>query len=242
LIDITRPDDPRLAAFAALLERTFADPDSVLGLDRLREFLSDSESARSFRVLVADNADGQVVGGCVFSYVPKTNCGFSEYLVLEPGRRGQGLGRQLFDRRREILDGLAHAHGQLRCRGLFIEADSPVRLPPSLLEAERDSAMDPVERLRIFGHFGFRRVDVPYFQPPLARDKSVVEYLDLLFAPSPWTEPIGVLPVALIVETLAPIWTAWTSASAAARYLQELQARIGAAQLVALEPLSEAAR
>jgi hypothetical protein len=40
LEEITRPEDPRLGDAAALLERTFADPNSVLGLDRIRQFLS----------------------------------------------------------------------------------------------------------------------------------------------------------------------------------------------------------
>lgn len=200
----------------------------------MREFLSAARSAagREFRVLVAENEAGQVIGGSVFSYVPRTNCGFSEYLVLEPHRRGRGLGRELFDARLAMLDALAKANGQVRCRGLFIEVDSPTRMPAAVLEAERALGMDPEERLRIFAHFGFRRVDLPYFQPPLGPGKAPVEYLDLLFAPSPWTEPVGVLPVALILETLAPIWSAWTDASA--EYLQMLRQRIGAARLVAL--------
>jgi GNAT superfamily N-acetyltransferase len=231
---VARPDDPRLVALAALLERTFPDPDSVLGLDRIQQFLS-QQGERIFNVLVAEGSDGRVQGGSVFSYVPRSNCGFSEYLVLEPEMRGRGVGRKLFDRRREILDGLAHQCGHVRCRGQFIEVDSPERTPPELLAAERESSLDAHERLRLFGHFGFLKVDVPYVQPPLGPGKQPVDYLDLLFAP--WEIPMGVIPVEWIVQTLEPIWNAWTPEGAPG-HLAHLRQRIGPARLVSLRPLT----
>jgi GNAT superfamily N-acetyltransferase len=232
LNEITRPDDPRLAAFAMLLLRTFSDPNSVLGLDRMQEFLTQS-SDRTFHVVVAEEA-GRVIGGSVFSYVPRSNCGFSEYLLLQPAARGRGMGRQLFDRRREILNAQAVRRGFGACRGLFIEVDSPQRTPPEMLEAERESSIDVHERLRIFGHLGFRRVDVAYVQPPLDADKQAVDYLDLLFAA--WESEAGGIPAEWILETVEPIWKAWTGPSAA-EYLEQLRERIGARRRVALESI-----
>jgi hypothetical protein len=236
-----RPDDPRLAALADLLRRTFADPNSVLGLDRMQDFMSADPSAagRSFHVIVAEDS-GRVIGGSVFSYVPRSNCGFSEYLVLEPAGRGRGLGRALFNRRRDILNacGLQHGHaGLFPCNGVFIEADNPARTPPKLLEAERESSIDPRQRLRIFSHLGFSRVEVAYIQPPLGVGKESVEYLDLLFAPMS-TPPAGVVPVNWIVDTLAPIWTALSGADTAEGELARLRERIGAARLIGLQPLA----
>src|SRR5262249_11948361 len=157
------PEDPRLIELADLLARTFPDSNSVLGLDRIRQFLADGsqpapqaaslaahDNARRFRVLVAqDGASARVLGLSIFSYVPRANCGFSEYLVVEQSQRGHGLGRKLFDARRALLDADARAHDQSACDGLFIEVDSPWRTPPALLAAE---SVDAMERLRIFDH------------------------------------------------------------------------------------------
>jgi GNAT superfamily N-acetyltransferase len=170
----------------------------------------------------------------VFSYVPASNCGFSEYLVVEPSIRKQGLGRQLFEHRGALLDKHAQQYGNLRCRGVFIEVDSPERTPPELLAAE---SMDAIERLRVFDHFGFKRVDLVYVQPPLGEEKQAVDYLDLLFAPSPRSLPMGVIPVEWILETLAAIWSAWTPL--APEYLRQLRERIGAARLVSLRDAAE---
>jgi hypothetical protein len=229
LSEIARPDDPRLVAFAWLLERTFSDPNSVLDLERIQQFLAQNApgSARRFCVLVAEDHDQRLVGGSVFSYLPESNCGFSEYLLLEPESRGLGLGHALFDRRKMILD--AHAGGS--CRGLFIEVDNPERAPPDTSEA----SLDPHERLSIFGHLGFKRVDVAYVQPPLGPGKEAVDFMDLLF--TSWdVPPVDMLPVEWIVAALTPIWSAWTPETASV-YLEEFRQRVGTSRSVLLQPL-----
>jgi GNAT superfamily N-acetyltransferase len=233
LDEITRPDDSRLVALSALLERTFADPNSVLGLERIQQFLGDNSatSSRWFHALVAENDQKAVVGGSIFSYVPNTACGFSEYLVLEPESRGTGLGRKLFERRKAILNARANGH----CHGLFIEVDSPERTPPEMLEAERSSSMEEYARLRLFAHFGFKRVDIAYVQPPLGPGKQAVDYLDLLFAP--WESDPDVVPVEWILKTLAPIWSAWAPEHSAS-HLEQLRESLGSVPVVSLEPLS----
>jgi GNAT superfamily N-acetyltransferase len=209
-------------------------------MERMQEFLSSSASGdRSFHVVVAeDPAQGRVVGGSIFSYVPRSNCGFSEYLVLEPSARGRGMGRALFDHRRDILNTCATRQHRLRCNGLFIEADNPVRTPPELLDAERESSIDVHQRLRIFGHLGFQRVEIDYVQPPLGAGKESVDYLDLLFAPMT-VPPPGVVPVDWILDTLEPIWAAWAGAGTADVHLAQLREAIGAARLVGLQRLPE---
>ncbi len=216
------PADPRLLDVSNLLDRTFADPNTVLGVDRMREFLAaNSRARRTFRVLLAQTEDRSVVGCSVFSYVPRSNCGFSEYLVVDRELRGTRLGRRLFDRRKELLDAEASESGFGTCRGLFIEVDSPERTPPALAEAERETSLDVRERLRVFDHLGFLRVDVPYVQPSLAPDKKAIDYLDLLFAP--WHETTsGAIPVEWVFETIEPVWSAWTPLTYA-RHLSDLR-------------------
>ena len=215
---IESPADPDLEKLSALMNFTFPDPNTVLGLDRMQEFLAANRpgAARRFCVLVATDParDGAVVGGTVFSYVGRSACGFSEYLLVDRPVRGTGLGRVLFDARKKVLDDTARGGGYGGCRGLFIEVDSPLRVPPDFAAIERQTALDAWERLRLFDHLGFRRVDVPYVQPPLARDKQAIDYLDLLYAP--WqADAAAAIPSAWVLDTLEAIWSAWTPETAA---------------------------
>ena len=238
--EITRPGDPRLGDVVALLERTFTDPNSVLGLDRLREFLSapTGDVPRDFHALVAQaSAPARVVGLSIFSYVPSSNCGFSEYLVVEESLRGQGEGRALFDSRKTVLDADALRYGNLDCNGLFIEVDSPSRTPPELLAAD---SFDATQRLRVFRHLGFRRVAIAYVQPPLAPGKAPVDHMDLLFAPWASDAPTDTISAAWIVATLRAIWSAWAP-SVADAYLTQLEGQLRGARTVGLgDPLDAA--
>lgn len=219
---VSDPQSEDVAQLVALLERTLADPNTVLGADRIRAFLSEPlDAPRRFHVLVAKR-DTEIVGGSVFSYVRASNCGFSEYIVAASDERGSGLGRLLFDKRKGILDEQARRHGHSHCNGLFIEVDSPERTPAEFLEAERISALDARERLHIFAHLGFKRVDLAYVQPPLAPGKQSVTYLDLLFGAWPARDAIA---AEWVLQTVAPVWHAWAPATAGAQ-LRQLQAEI----------------
>jgi hypothetical protein len=216
------PRDPALGAFSELLNATFADPDTVLELERMQDFLAQAQAQapqqqqpphqrteRVFSIIVAEH-EAAVLGGALFSYVPATNCGFSEYLVARKAQHGQGLGRRLFDARRGLLDAQARQVGQTACRGLFIEVDNPGRTPPDLLAKERETAIDAATRLQIFAHLGFWRIDMAYVQPSLGRGKEPVSYLDLLFAP--WSEDVQAtrcVPAAWVLGTLGPVWASW---------------------------------
>ncbi|HEY3058478.1 MAG TPA: GNAT family N-acetyltransferase [Chloroflexota bacterium] len=234
LVEIEQPDDPLLVGVAELMAVTFVDPNVVLGLDRLQEFLAANErtTERTFHVLSAGD-DERVIGLSVFSYVPASNRGFSEYIVVGQSARGSGLGRRLFDRRKAILDADARRTAQEHCSGLFIEAYNPLRTQPEHLSAELDTAIDPMERLRIFAHLGFRRVDVPYVQPPLAAGKVAVDYLDLLFAP--WDGNERDLSGHAVLDTVRPIWASWAP-NEYQEHLARLAGQVGEGS-VALQPL-----
>src|SRR5437868_15391603 len=91
---LTDPDDPELVALASLLHQVFADPNTVLSLERLQEFVAEHTNERVFYAVVARQAERvvrqaeRVVGCIVFSYVPATNCGFSEYVAVASDVRG----------------------------------------------------------------------------------------------------------------------------------------------------------
>jgi GNAT superfamily N-acetyltransferase len=232
LRQIESPADADLADLSALMNATFPDPNTVLGLDRMQEFLAANRpgAARRFCVLVATDpgSDGAVIGGSVFSYVTRANCGFSEYMLVSGRVRGTGIGRLLFDARKDVLDSEARRLGHEACHGVFIEVDHPDRVPADLAAMEAETALEGWARLRLFDHLGFRRVDVPYVQPPLAPDKQPIDYMDLLFAP--WQAQAAAnarIPSGWLVDTLEAIWSAWTPATAV-EHLQRLRQRIPA--------------
>lgn len=229
--------DPALAELSRLMSALFADPDVVLPLERLQAFLTErpGTAGRTFRVLAAEAA-GALVGGTVFSYVPASNCGFSEYLVVRKDLHGRGIGRRLVDARRAHLDDQALQSGNAQCQGLFIEADNPGRTPAALQVRERETAMDSLVRLQLFAHLGFFRVDMAYVQPALARDQLPVTYLDLLCAP--WDEQAlqdRRIPAEWVYATVGPIWDSWADARDEP-HSSVLRTRLGEASL-ALLPL-----
>lgn len=210
LKEVTTTADPDLRALSDLMLATFADSNIVLSYERMAEFVDQREGAgRSFHVLAARDA-GAVVGGVVFSHVPASGCGFSEYIVVHKDYRGRRLGRLLFDERKVILDTRARAAGFPACRGLFIEVESPERTPPAFLEQERETALDAVERWRVFHRMGFLRCGLPYVQPPLGPGKDPIDYMDLLFIP--WAADAAAarqIPPDWVLSTVAPVWRSW---------------------------------
>jgi GNAT superfamily N-acetyltransferase len=216
--------DPDIHALWRLMTESLSDPDTVLAEGRLVEFLQNRDPGRSFHVLVAREV-GQPVGGVVFSYVTASRCGFSEYLVVRHDRRRAGIGRQLAMARRSVLDRRARALGHVRARGVFIEVDNPDRAPVRRQE-ERTASLDAWTRLRVFDRLGFRRVAIPYVQPPLGPGKQPVYYMDLLFAA--WDPEVTAsrrIASNWIIDTVRPIWRGW-SPDRCAEYLDWLARRI----------------
>jgi GNAT superfamily N-acetyltransferase len=235
--EVTDPADPRLDRLSALLNATFPDPNTVLGLDRMQEFLAANpgNERRRFCVLVAEQGTA-VVGGTIFSYVFRSNCGFSEYIVADRDVRGTGLGRSLFEARKALLDAEAAGRGQVNCHGVFIEVDNPERTPAQFAEAEGETALELRERVRLFAHLGFRRVDAPYVQPALAPGKQAIDYMDLLFAPWDMASTPDI-PADWVFDTVEAIWSAWTPDTFAS-HLATLRDRVRTPQLALLDPLN----
>ena len=107
-----------------------------------------------------------------------------------------------------------------------------LRLRCSALES-----LDPVERLRVFAHFGFQRVDGGYVQPPLATDKLAVEHVDLLFMPSGDARDRDAIPSEWLLDTLAAIWSAWAPETLL-RISSELQRHVTTPTVALVDPLS----
>lgn len=208
---VTDPADPAISRFTELLLETFADPDICLPPEHVAAFLEDPGPERSCHLLLLTEGEA-VLGGTFFSCAWMTGAGFSEYMVLAPAARGSGLAKLLMAERRRVLDEAARALGHRACPGLFIECLDPVRAPQVVVASERETAMDGTARRRFFQRAGFRKVEAPYRQPPLAPDKAAITYMDLLFLP--WApEASERLAVQFILETVRTIYQGWVPES-----------------------------
>ncbi|HLO02671.1 MAG TPA: hypothetical protein VK191_06155 [Symbiobacteriaceae bacterium] len=222
---VTDPTDPAIVRFAELLLDTFADPDICLPPDQIAAFLADPGPERSCHLLLLTEGTA-VVGGTFFSCAWMTGAGFSEYMVLAPGARGGGYAKVLMTERKRVLDEAARTLGHKACLGLFIECLDPARAPHAVVQSERETAMDAAARQRFFHRAGFRRVDAPYRQPPLAPGQAAITYMDLLFLP--WAPVVTKwLEVPFILETVRTVYQGWVPETWE-EDLQELAAGLGA--------------
>jgi len=221
---VSEADDPAVERFHDLLERTFADKNLTSDLETLRWQVRNRVNHRRIHFLVVAEERRRLVGGTLFTYVITANTAFSDYLVLEPAARGRGLGRELFNRRADILQKAANLFGRSQCLGVMIEVANPLRLPPDRLAAERAAGMDPVHRRRIFLHFGFQQVAVRYVEPPARPGGQPVTYMDLLcLVTDPELQRAGWLPAGMVLETLRHAWPGYIDAEA---YLADLRAQV----------------
>lgn len=224
---VTNPDDPAIAAFGRVQERTFADPDLLIPPAVMPAMLANQTSARRNLLLVAERAEN-VLGGTLFHYLAVPNSGFSSFLAVAPEARRLGLARRLHEARLRLLDQVAGRP----VAGLFIDVEAPERMTPEARQREIDFGIDPTERRRIFHRLGFRRVDVAYYQPPTRPGDEPLTVLDLLFCPR---EPSERVARELVVETMRAYWTPWLGKAAADHHAARLHHLCGG-DWVALQP------
>ena len=225
---ITTANDPAIASFGALQERTYFEPDMLIPASIIGQMLEWSNRDRENVLLVLEDS-GRVVAGTLFHFLRKTNVGFSSYLAVDQDFRGQGLARKLHQARFAVLDEIA---GEM-VKGLFIDVVNPNRLSSEELELEHGVGSDPSTRLKAFSSLGFKRVDVRYEQPVGGENGGAVTNMDLLFCPR---EALTFIPTKLVVETMRTYWTPWLGAKMALLESKKLEARANA-ETIALLPL-----
>ncbi len=227
---ITTADDPAIASFGDLQERTYFEPDMLIPASIIGQMLEWSNHDRENILLVLEDAE-RVVAGTLFHFLRNTNVGFSSYLAVDQDFRGQGLARRLHQARFEVLDEVS---GKM-VKGLFIDVVNPDRLLNEELELEHSVGSDPNTRLKAFASLGFKQVDVRYEQPVGGENGGAVTNMDLLFCPR---EALTSIPTKLVTETMRTYWTPWLGAKMAVLESKKLEARAGG-QEIALVPLME---
>ena len=222
---VLKANDPAIAGFGLLQNRTYFEPDMLIPAQYIGLML---EQSQRNVLLVLENAE-RVVAGTLFHYLAKTNLGFSSYMAVDQEFRGQGLARRLHQARFAVLEEIAGA----KVTGLFIDVVNPFRLSSVEIDLEHSVGSDPTSRLQVFSRLGFKRVNVPYEQPVGGKNGGAVTNMDLLFCPRETTDSV---PTSLVVETMRTYWTGWLRANIVSRAASDLEFR-AAGERIALLPL-----
>jgi len=234
----TAPDDRvRLRRFHdQLYGPAFPDPDEKESLAAIERYLELKAAGwygpNNYHVVLALSGE-RIVGGAIADYLADPNAGVVEFLVVAPDRRGAGLGRRLLAETETLIARDARRTGRPDPDRIVAEIEDPflVDLSPG--------GFDPFARARIWGRWGFRKLQFPYVQPALSESQRPVHHLMLATKPFAADERDAV-PSARVENTLRA-YLRWAmripdpESSAEYRGMRDDLARRGRVPAVALE-------
>jgi len=123
-------------------------------------------------LLVAETRLGKVRGFCLCLYFPESGSALLDFLAVDKGQRGGGIGSALYESTRDYLR-------EMGARGLFLEVapDDPQRV--------RDPAVlaDNQRRLKFYEHYGVFPVIGTEFELPIDSDPAPCLLFDGLGRP-----------------------------------------------------------
>lgn len=172
----------RLRSFyAGLYTREFPDADERESLENMENYLRLRASGwygpNNYHIIFAISETGETAGGVIADYLAVPNCGVIEFVVVDPGQRGQGLGKLLIEDIALRFAEDAHRAGHRQLDAISGEVNDPYR------RCEVDEHLDGFARLQLWHHFGFRLIDFPYVQPPLSAGQEAVTGIALMLQP-----------------------------------------------------------
>lgn len=175
--------------YDGLYATAFPDPNERESLENMTSYLRGRGDRGVYHVVLA--IDGaRIAGGSISDYLTASRTGAIEFLVVDPGLRGAGLGSALLRRTEELLAADARARGaELRMIGA--EIDDPLSAA-----AHRDG-FDAFERAAFWSRRGYARADLAYVQPALSPEQRPVRHLMLAVKPACAAEQRA-LPAALV--------------------------------------------
>ncbi len=124
----------------------------------------------NYHVVVLLDGD-KPIGGSIADYLDEPNAGVIEYFVIQPERRGQGLGRRLLEETERLLHLDADKSRNRPLDWIIAEMDDPYVTPGPT------SGTDHFSLARIWHNMGYQLLDFPYLQPALSGDKEPVSNL-----------------------------------------------------------------
>lgn len=118
-------------------------------------------------ILIAKTKDNEIVGGAIGDYFRDTNCGFLEYIVVNPKMRklkyGTNILMQMISTMNEDSKKLVNKNN---IEFLFFDAEDPEKVPDNLMETA-------VNRLKFWKKKGAMKVDIKYIQPGIEGKEPV---------------------------------------------------------------------
>lgn len=223
---VTNPLDPAIGKFGRLQRQVYFEADMLIPPTVIRAILGLPMVGRGNFLVVAEDGD-KLLGGTFFHYLKQPNTGFSSFMGITPGARGQGIARKLHQARFEVLDKAAGG----KVEGLFIDVVAPERMSTQELAQEQQVGSDPLHRRQAFQALGFRKVNIRYEQPVGGPGGGPVTNLDLLYCPR---EPSARIPTELVLQTMLAYWSPWLGAARAKREVNKLRERAGGEELALL--------
>ena len=173
-------DDLTLLArlYEELYEPEFPDPDERESLENMQHYLQLKQQGwygpNNYHIVVL-SAEAVPVGLSISDYLAEPKAGMIEFLVIADAARGGGFGAKLLAHTEALLAQDAARNGEaLSC--IAAEMNDPFKSP-------LDDSLDPFVRARVWGDWGYSRLDFPYEQPALAADKGPVKNLLLMAKP-----------------------------------------------------------
>jgi len=158
----------------------FPDPDereSFANIERYLELKAEGWYGDNACHVIVVESEGAVLAGAIADYLAEPNAGVVEFLVVTPASRGEELGRRLLDKTEAALAADARRAGCPALDFIVAEINDPFRVD---LSADN---FDPFLRARVWGAWGYRKVDFPYVQPALSETQQPVHHLMLAVKP-----------------------------------------------------------
>jgi GNAT superfamily N-acetyltransferase len=235
---VTDPHDPALAAFGRIQEASYYAPDMLIPPEAFGSLLRGASRDREDRILVAETPRGEVLGGTVYSLLPRTGLGgaaFNSFLGVSPAAQGRGVGRAVWQQALEDVRAAGLA-------GMFADSVYGERQTAEERAAEARTGTDPVTRRRALHALGLRTVDVPYWQPVGGPDGGPLKDLDLLYQPAARDVAGGdTVALDLVTAALRSYWRGWLGQDCAEREARALAERAGHVPELPLRPATETA-
>ena len=155
----------------------FPDPDERESMENMAQYLQLKAKGwyqgNNYHILLILK-DELLIAGSIIDYLVEANSGVIEFLLVAPAFRGMGVAKQLLEFTEATLSVDAKNHLNRNLDLIVGEMNDPFKI---VIE---DDNVDPFVRAKIWGKWGYQKLDIPYIQPALSIDQAPVYHLLLM--------------------------------------------------------------